>query len=107
MLKLIPKDPVIAEFSKFLPAECEYQQDAEAEAAENEVEYYDEEVSDPEDKYSSEEEEPEEEKKNEEAEEAISFHPGKENAESTAAETDKEEGQKPTGGDGGLFATAL
>jgi len=91
---------VIAEFSKFLPAECEYQQDAEAEAAENEVEYYDEEVSDPEDKYSD--EEPEEEKKNEEAESEVSFHP-KENAESTAAETDKEEGQKPSEGQGGFF----
>lgn len=97
---------MIAEFSKFLPAECEYQEDAEAEAAEEAVEYYDEEVSDPEDKYSSEEEQPEEEKKNEESESAIDFNP-KENAESTAAETDKEEGQKPSEGQGGFFTTQL
>jgi len=58
LLKLIPNDPVIKEFSKFLPTEIEYQQDAEDEVEENKIEYYDEEISDPEDKDS--EEEPEE-----------------------------------------------
>jgi len=58
LLKLIPNDPVIKEFSKFLPTEIEYQQDAEDEIEENKIEYYDEEISDPEDKDS--EEEPEE-----------------------------------------------
>lgn len=58
LLKLIPNDPVIKEFSKFLPSEIEYQQDAEDEAEENKIEYYDEEISDPEDKDS--EEDPEE-----------------------------------------------
>merc|ERR1711957_13637 len=50
LLKLIPNDPVIKEFSKFLPTEIEYQQDAEDEVEENKIEYYDEEISDPEDK---------------------------------------------------------
>ena len=58
LLKLIPNDPVIKEFSKFLPSEIEYQQDAEDEAEENKVEYYDEEISDPEDEHSEDSNEP-------------------------------------------------
>merc|ERR1740139_562088 len=57
LLKLIPKDPVIKEFSKFLPTEIEYQRDAELEAKENEIEYYGEEESeesDPDDDYGEE-----------------------------------------------------
>jgi len=48
---------VIKEFSKFLPTEIEYQNDAEEEAEENKIEYYDEEISDPDDKPDTEEEE--------------------------------------------------
>lgn len=78
LLKLIPNDPVIKEFSKFLPTEIEYQQDAEDEAEENKIEYYDEEVSDPEDKDS--EEDPEESK-------VYEVKPKAKDADSTAEES--------------------
>jgi len=69
---------VIKEFSKFLPTEIEYQQEAEEEAEENKIEYYDEEISDPDDHDS--EEDPEESK-------VYEVKPG---AESTAAESVQE-----------------